>query len=80
MITGMPRDVTEKEVRTHFENYPLEDGKFAQVYRVNFAYFIGDFIELAREKNEALKKIFKEKRKPLRGKVIFLRWRPQLKI
>lgn len=64
MITGMPRDVTEKEVRTHFENYPLEDGKFAQVYRVNFAYFIGDFIELAREKNEALKKIFKEKRKP----------------
>lgn len=63
MITGMPRDVTEKEVRKHFENYPLENGRFAQVYRVNFAYYIGDFIELAREKNEALKKIFKEKRK-----------------
>lgn len=62
MITGMPRDVTEKEVRKHFENYPL-DGRLAQVYRVNFAYYIGDFIEIAREKNEALKKIFKEKRK-----------------
>jgi Cytosolic domain of 10TM putative phosphate transporter len=65
MITGMPRDVTEKEVRKTFEDYLKKNGTSSdkrRVYRVNFAYYIGDFIEIAREKNEHLKILFKEKR------------------
>lgn len=73
MITGLPRDVTEKEVRHTLENYPLKKGRSGsgkRVYRVNFAYYIGDFIKIAREKNEAVKILFKEKRKPFQDKIL----------
>lgn len=73
MITGLPRDVTEKEIRRTFENYALKKGNSLmnkRVYRVNFAYYIGDFIKIAREKNESVKFMFKEKRKAFKDKVL----------
>ena len=66
MITGLPRSVTEREVRKHFENYKLPgQTRRASVYRVNFAYYISDFVKIARQKNESVKKLFKEKRRPV---------------
>jgi hypothetical protein len=74
MITGLPRDVTEKEVRNTFENYTLGQrglsAKNSRVYRVNFAYYIGDFIKIARQKNESLKVMFKEKRRPWQDEIL----------
>lgn len=74
MITGLPRDVTEKEVRNTFENYSLSkrglSSKNNRVYRVNFAYYIGDFIRIARLKNDSLKIMFKEKRRNEPDKIL----------
>jgi hypothetical protein len=66
MITGLPRNLTEKQVRKRFENYAASkhiSNANRGVYRVNFAYYIGDFIKIARKKNEFVKQLFKEKRK-----------------
>lgn len=41
-----------------------------RVYRVNFAYYIGDFIKIARKKNELVKEMFKEKRKDRRDEIL----------
>ena len=79
----MPRDVTEKEVRKTFEDYLKKNGTSSdkrRVYRVNFAYYIGDFIEIAREKNEHLKILFKEKRQPWKDEILIQEEETKIKL
>lgn len=56
MIKGLASTSTELEVRQVFESYQLKNG-FPKVYRVNFAYFIQDYMEALTKKNSLVKKI-----------------------
>ena len=80
MITGIPRNSSEKEVRRIFESFIGLDcqkmvGNFGSpqgIFRVNFAYHLSDYIRYSRLKNNLIKKIFKEKLKvnPNRQKIL----------
>lgn len=50
MISSLPRKITEEEVIRVFSNY-RGGFKLAQVEKVNFAYYIGDYVKYTREKN-----------------------------
>lgn len=60
MIKGLPKACTEKEVREAFESYKLKNGQSPVVYRVNFAYYISDYVSTLRKKNKVIKLLHRE--------------------
>lgn len=62
-ISGLPKDITKKEVVEIFTRYNHEDGTKVKVQKINFAYFIGDFIENAKLRITYSRQISIEKEK-----------------
>ena len=56
MIKGLANSSTELEVRQVFESYKLKNGS-PKVYRVNFAYYIQDYMDALTKKNSLIKQI-----------------------
>lgn len=56
MIKGLANTTTELEVRQVFESYKLKNGS-PKVYRVNFAYYIQDYMDALTKKNSLIKQI-----------------------
>jgi hypothetical protein len=60
MIKGLPKATTETEIRRFFENYKLKNGQNPEIYRVNFAYYISDYVEILRSKNDVIKQLYQQ--------------------
>ena len=63
MISGLPREMTEDEVIENFADYDLGDDKKPDIEKINYAYYIGDFVKFNERKNILEKKIFLENKK-----------------
>lgn len=70
IITGLPRNITEEEVSFIFNNY-RGGYKRAEVEKVNFAYYIGDYVKFTRLKQTKEKEIIinQMKKKPDYNKI-----------
>lgn len=62
-ISNLPKTIKPKEVIDIFENYNYEDGKKVEVQKINFAYYIGDFMDVANKLRLIRLKIAAEKKK-----------------
>jgi hypothetical protein len=54
MVQGLPKNCTERKVKKIFEEHALPNGRKAKVVKVNFAYYIGDYIE-AKDKADTIR-------------------------
>lgn len=50
MISGLPREMTEQEVIENFADYDLGDDYKPDIEKINYAYYIGDFVRLTESK------------------------------
>jgi hypothetical protein len=62
-LSGLPKNSTEQEVIDTFNNYKLKDGSSVKVKKVNFAYYIGDFMDAANKARLTRIKLDGEKKK-----------------
>ena len=63
MISGLPREMTEQEVIENFADYDLGDDYKPDIEKINYAYYIGDFVRLTESKGLLEKKIYLENKK-----------------
>lgn len=63
MISGLPREMTEHEVIKNFADYDLGNKKKPIIEKINYAYYIGDFIRFNKRKIELEKKLYLENKK-----------------
>lgn len=66
MISGIPREMKEEEVIEKFANYDLGENKKPVIEKINFAYYIGDFVRLTKKKVTLEKKILLESKKEVK--------------
>jgi hypothetical protein len=65
MLKGLPKTSTEEEVVKIFSDHVLENGRKPVVRSVNFAYFIGDYIEAANKAGNIKLRLIQETQKPV---------------
>lgn len=66
MISGIPREMKESEVIDTFANYDLGENTKPVIEKINFAYYIADFVRLTKKKVSLEKKILLESKKEVK--------------